>query len=220
MRANVTGSLVTVLVSAALLAGGCAGQKRTALWNGKDFSGWKLFIPDEKVNVNDVWSVKDGVIHCTGKPNGYMRTEDDYSDYKLHLEWRWGEGQYERRNSGVLLHMSGADRVWPKCIEAQLMSENAGDFWLIGGTAITVDGRRTESAGGPTRVVKKSQHSEQPIGRWNSYDIFCKGDTIRCLVNGVLQNHGTSASERSGKICLQSEGAPIEFRNIYIENLD
>jgi len=220
MRANPVVLLVMPVICAALAAGGCAGQTRTALWNGRDFAGWKLFIPDEKVNVNDVWSVKDGVIRCTGKPNGYMRTEKDYHDYKLHLEWRWVEGQYGRRNSGVLLHTSGPDKVWPRCIEAQLMSGNAGDFWLIGGTAITVDGKRTESADRARRVVKKQQSSEKPVGMWNSYDIFCEGDTIRCFVNGVLQNYGSDASESSGKICLQSEGAPIEFRNIYIESLE
>jgi hypothetical protein len=99
------------------------------------------------------------------------------------------------------------------------MSENAGDFWLMDGTAVTVDGKRTVSPGKPTNVKKKQDHSEKPIGQWNTYDIYCKGDTIRLFVNGVLQNDATDASDTSGKICLQSEGAPIEFRNIYIEPL-
>jgi hypothetical protein len=100
------------------------------------------------------------------------------------------------------------------------MHKNAGDFWLIGGTYITVDGKTIKSTGRPTHVPKKEDSSERPPGEWNTYEILCQGDTIRCYVNGVLQNEGTSASETSGKICLQSEGSPIEFRNIYIESLD
>jgi len=212
-------TIISAIVAAVLLtAPGCKSSKKmTSLWNGKDFTGWKLFIPDESIDVHQVWSVKDGVIHCKGKPNGYMRTEADYSNYKLHVEWRWVE---KPTNSGVLLHMSGPDKVWPRSIECQLMHKNAGDFWLIGGTAVTVDGKTTEGTGKPTRVRKKEESSEKPVGEWNTYEIFCRADTIRCFVNGVLQNDATGASETSGKICLQSEGSPIEFRNIYIESLD
>ena len=50
-------------------------QQKVMLWNGKDFSGWKLYVADKDVNVNDIWSVRDGVVYCKGKPNGYMRTK-------------------------------------------------------------------------------------------------------------------------------------------------
>jgi hypothetical protein len=99
--------------------------KKMKLWNGKDFSGWKLFIPTDTVDVHTVWTVKDKVIHCSGRFNGYMRTEADYADYKLHVEWRW---PVEAGNSGVLLHMS-QPTVWPKSIECQLAAGDAGDFW-------------------------------------------------------------------------------------------
>ncbi len=201
---------------AVVAAGGCARQK-IMLFNGKDLSGWKLYVPDGKIDPHAVWSVKNGVIRCEGKPNGYIRTVRPYSNYRLHVEWRWPE---KPTNSGVLLHMTGPDKIWPKSIECQLFAGNAGDFWLIGGTSITVDGRTVSSADGPTRVKKKKPSSEKPPGQWNSYDIYCRGDTIRCLVNGVLQNYGTDASESIGRICLQSEGSPIEFRNIFIEPLD
>ena len=201
-------TLLFVVVLSAFLCGGCARQER-ALFNGKNLQGWKLFIPDENVDVNTVWSVNDGVIRCEGKPFGYMRTIEDHENYKLHLEWRWVE---KPSNSGVLLHMSEPDKVWPKSIEAQLMSGNAGDFYLIGGTSV-------KERGEGTRVPKKHESNERPIGQWNEYDIFCDGDTIEVFINGLLQNRGTEATATSGKICLQSEGAPIEFRNIYIESL-
>jgi hypothetical protein len=209
---------VAVVALAVLAAAGCASQKRIALWNGKDFAGWKLFVAEEDVDVKDVWSVRNGVIHCKGKPNGYMRTETDYSNYKLHVEWRWVE---QPTNSGVLLHASGPDKVWPRCIESQLKSGNAGDFVLIGGTGISVGGKSMQDVSKPYVIVPKKQNSsEKAPGQWNSYDIICRGATILNYVNGVLQNEGTNATETSGKICLQSEGSPIEFRNTYIELLD
>jgi hypothetical protein len=215
MKRRITTQLVLSLaVFAILICSGCASK--THLWNGKDLSGWKLHVDDKNVDVHSVWSVKDGVIHCTGVPNGYIRTEKDYSNYKLHLEWRWAE---KATNSGVLLHASGPDKVWPKCIESQLQAGNAGDFVLIGGTGIKVDGKLNQNTNKIIKVLKKQDSSEKPAGQWNCYDITCDGDTIINHVNGVLQNTGTNASVTSGKICLQSEGSPIEFRNIYIKPL-
>jgi len=193
-------------------------KSRTTLFNGRDFAGWKLHVDDPNVNVDDIWSVRDGVVHCVGKPNGYMRTTKAYHDYKLHIEWRWAA---EPTNSGVLLHAGGQDQVWPRCIEAQLKSGSAGDFVLIRYTGITVDGKEY---GDPSKmfvsIPKKQASSEKPSGQWNSYDITCRGDEIRVYVNEVLQNEGVKATDRCGWICLQSEGSPIEFRNIYIEPLD
>ena len=94
------------------------------------------------------------------------------------------------------------------------MSGNAGDFYLIGGTECR------EHRGMPgRRIAKKHQSNEKPLGQWNTYDILCEGDSIKVSVNELLQNSATETTVNSGKICLQSEGAPIEFRNIYIETL-
>ena len=156
--------------------------------------------------------VKDGLLHCTGVPNGYIKTKSRYANYKLTVEWRWPA---EPGNSGVLLHMREPDAIWPKCIEAQLMSENAGDFWMIGGTTINEQVDKSER-----RVVKKEESSEKAPGEWNIYEIVCKDDMIHLTVNDVVQNIGTGASVKTGKICFQSEGKPIEFRAIYLEPLD
>jgi hypothetical protein len=183
-------------------------QKQINLWNGSDFSGLKFFLEDETVDPGTVWMIKDGVIHCTGIPAGYIYTKNEYSNYILQLEWRWAE---EPGNSGVLLHTQLPDKVWPKCIEAQLKSGNAGDFYLIGGTSIKEQKDKSKR-----RVEKLGASSEKTAGEWNSYHITCKGDSIILRVNDVLQNMGSGASVTSGKICLQSEGKPIEFRNIYL----
>jgi len=146
-----------------------------------------------------------------------MRTESDYSNYILYLEWRWVENE---SNSGVLLHALEPDQVWPRCIECQLKSGNAGDFVLIGAANITVDGEKYTNTERFLVIPKKQESTEKPIGEWNSYKIICRDDEITCYVNGVLQNKGTQASLTKGKICIQSEGAPVEFRNIRLKLLD
>lgn len=191
-------------------------KEKIMLWNGKDFTGWKLFVGNPEHNVTKTWSVGDGVIRCEGKPSGYMRTEKDYANYLLHVEWRWpGKGG----NNGALVHMSGPDRVWPKSLECQLYSQNAGDFWVIGGVETKEHAKGGSRVRG-RRTIKLKDSSEKPLGEWNTYDIICKDDWVVVLVNGVLQNVATGCSVKSGKICLQSEGMPIEYRNIYVEPLE
>jgi len=210
--------LMIILMALAMMFGNCSsgGSKPVELWNGKDFTGWKLFIPGDSVDVNTVWMVKNGVVHCSGVPNGYMRTEAEYENYELNLEWRWVT---EPGNSGVLLHIQGGDAVWPKCLEAQLKADNAGDFVLMGPSTLTVDGEKHDSTERFHGIPKKQESNEKPVGQWNSYRIVCEGNDVTLYVNGLLQNAGTAGSYSRGTIGLQSEGAPIEFRNITLESL-
>lgn len=208
-------STVLLLVMLSFL-GSCSGPAPKPLWNGKDFSGWKRFIPGDSVDVNTVWQIKDGVIHCSGVPTGYMRTEASYTNFKLHVEWRWPD---KAGNSGVLLRCLNLDNVWPNCLECQLWSGNAGDFVIIGPGSIVVNG--TEYTNPEKFKIIKKQHEniEKPLGEWNSYDIEASGPNVSCTVNGVVQNKGEKCSFSSGPIALQSEGAPIEFRTITIQEL-
>ena len=74
-------------------------------------------------------------------------------------------------------------------------------------------------AGRGRNVKKRGDSAERPPGEWNEYDIVCRGDSIRVMVNGVLMNEATRCTEFEGRIGLQSEGAEVEFRNIYLEPL-
>jgi hypothetical protein len=189
------------------------------LFNGKNLDGWKIFVDPKfkDVTPEDVWSVKDSVIHCKGKPFGYLITENEYGDYVLTVEWRWPE---KPGNSGVFVHVSGKDQIWPKGVEAQLFHQNAGDFWLVGDFKLKVDKERQDKRT-PRHFnrMNKEQAVEKAPGEWNRYEITCKGDTIKLVVNGKMVNEGTDAEATRGKILLQSEGAPIEFRNIKLKSL-
>ncbi len=220
-------SAVIVLASLGCILAGCQvfsgpvvePQSKIMLWNGQDLSGWKPFNPGEKADAKEksIWSVKNGAIHCEGKPDGYMRTTTAYSNYHLHLEWRWPVGK--ANNSGVFFHLNGPDKLWPRCIETELKHNNAGGIVLLHGTGVTIDGENKQDLQEKYVILdKKKPSSEKPVGRWNILDVYCGNGTIRNVVNGVLQNEGTDITDNSGWIGLQNEG-PVEFRNIYLEPL-
>jgi len=215
----------TMLVSVSLVAVSMAAveevkpvvpREKILLWNGTDYTGWTRFLRETTANVDQTWSIENGLLRCTGKPAGYMRTQTAYADYHLQVEWRWPE---KPGNNGVLVHTSGPDVVWPRSLECQLAAGNAGDFWVIGGLEFAEHAKGGKRVNG-RRTTKLRESSEKPAGEWNRYDIICKDDWVVVLVNGVLQNVATGCSERSGQICLQSEGAPIEYRNIWLAPLE
>jgi hypothetical protein len=180
------------------------------LFNGKDLSNWAFHLKDPAADPAAVFTVKDGLIHISGDPFGYMRTKDIYSEYKLHVEWRYPG---EASNSGVFIHAQQPDTIWLKCSECQLKSGNAGDF-------VCMNGAKMNEQKANSRVVNKmAASSEKPVGEWNTMEITCKSNTIEVYVNGVLQNKATGVSENKGHICLQSEGKDIEFKNVFITNL-
>ncbi len=202
----------TALSGRTLFAQAKTTGEKINLFNGKNFDGWKLFIPDPSVDTSKVWSVQEGgVIRCEGKPAGYMRTEKEYENYRVTLEWRWPAAP---GNNGLLLHCQLPDEVWPKSLEAQMYHENAGDIWVIGGADYK------EHVDKSTRqTVKMHPHNEKPLGEWNHFEAVCDGDTILLYVNGLLQHKATQCTLSKGFIALQSEGAIIEYRNIVLEPL-
>lgn len=190
------------------------------LFNGKDLAGWKTYLdPARNGDPAKIWTISDGVIHCEGSIPGYLLTDNEYENYVLRLQWRFPPGS-RGGNSGVFVHVVGPDMIWPKGIEAQLQHLAAGDFWLVGGAKLKIDEERHD----PRNVrhyyrFKSKETIEKPIGEWNQYEITCDGNNIKLVINGHYVNQGTDGELSKGKILLQSEGAPIEFRNIELEPL-
>lgn len=197
------------------------------LFNGKDVDDWIFFTDNAKAKKADVWSVSDGVLKCAGKPAGYLQTKRWYRDYELELQWRWpGE---KGGNSGVLVHTSTPLVFfgWPKSMEVQLQAASAGDFWVIcKGVDIRVENeseRRAKPVAGNQhthrRVRRLAGKFEKPVGEWNKMRVICSGDEVKVFINGQLANHGTNSTVTEGAIALQSEGTPIEFKDISIKPL-
>ena len=185
-----------------------AGSQKTELFNGSDLSGWECFVnPESGVPASDVYRVVDGNIRIAGQPFGYLRSAEKYGDMKLHAEWRWvGEGT----NSGFFVRIQDGDKLWPNAIECQLCSGKAGDFVMLGGSKIE-EIECVEAF----PVKERIGDYENPVGEWNVAEVVCEGNKITVYINGNLQNECTCDST-DGYVAFQSEGGPIEFRNIYV----
>lgn len=186
----------------------CERGKTTVLFNGKDLSGWKAVLKSAEGETFDgeTFSVRDSVLHVTGKPFGYLRTEKKYSDYRLHLEWRWAGA--EAVDGGVFNRLQDGDKVWPLGVQLQMTPKDMGV--LMGGIKI-------EGLEGPfykkDRIVEEI--AELPVGEWNEMEFLCKGGSIKVWLNGVLVNEAV-CDALDGYIAIQSEGGPMDFRNIYL----
>ena len=205
------------ILSAIFLLVMCTPAPKTIeLFNGKDLTGWVPYTdPLDSANNEEVYFIQNGLLRVSGVPVGYIRTEQAYEDYVFHAEWRWvGESS----NSGLFQRIQEPDKKFPHSIEVQLFAGNAGDFVMLGGSSIA--NLPPEEAAKNFPVQKKMNPSnEKPVGEWNTAEITCKGDSIIVYINGTLQNKAGGAP-RSGYIGLQSEGGPIEFRNLTLTPLN
>jgi hypothetical protein len=213
------GTVATVLSISRV--GEAADEGWTKLFNGKDLTGWDTFVDPRAKDVKpeDIWSVKDGVIICKGQVPGYLLSKEEYDNYVLRLEWRWGDTAARGRNSGVFVHVVGPNKIWPKAIEAQLMADHAGDFWLVDGAKLWVNPARQDQQT-KRHYLRMQDGVEKPLGEWNQYEITCKGNAIKLVVNGHVVNIGTESELTRGKILLQSEGAEIHFRNVELKPIE
>lgn len=206
-----------------LLAGmvslGFAEEDWKPLFDGKSFSGWTIEMKDA-ASAETIWTINDGIIVVNGKGQapGVLRTEKSYTNYELEFQWRWPNAP---GNSGCLIHTSSPKEIsiWPKSIEVQLFSGNAGDFWLIGENIEVNDSQiAPDKKGKPSRRrLNLTDNSEKPLGEWNTMRIIAKDSTVEVYVNGELVNKGWNSSVNSGAICLQAEKADVQFRNIRIK---
>ena len=126
-------SLAVLAASLFCFSNGANAQKTEKLFNGKDLSNWNFVVDKNSVPADQVYSVRDGKIFITGQPFGYMYTKEKYSDYKLHVEWRWPNGD-SNANSGIFLHIADLKNPFPNGIECNLQAGRAGLFVLLGGS--------------------------------------------------------------------------------------
>ena len=209
---------IAVLAAAAslLVLPSCRQEKGTPLFNGKDLAGWVAVTDpaDSTGAAEGTFTVRQHVIAVSGTPNGYLRTEKPYNDYRVSLEFRWVGGK--GTNSGFFQRLRGEDKIWPSGLECQLGAGHVGDFIGLGGYRI--EGVEQNPSGFSFKPRTSGTDPEKPVGRWNEVVVECIGGHVRYTVNGVLQNECDIASS-SGFIALQSEGGPLEFRNIRIREL-
>ena len=228
LKTGVRIALLATLAAAgaALCTAPLAGFEETSfrdLFNGRDLSSW--------VNVNtdkDTWSVKDGMIICTGHPIGVMRSEREYENFILHIEWEhiepggnsgvfvWSDAkpQQSRLPNGVEVQMLELDWVnlHKQNGEPAPLAYVHGELFGVGGVVTTPDNPR-----GPRS--KSVENRCKPRGEWNTYDVVCVDGVIKLAVNGKFVNGISHSTQKKGYLCLESEGAEIHFRNIRLLEL-
>ncbi|MBK1881748.1 DUF1080 domain-containing protein [Luteolibacter pohnpeiensis] len=222
---------IQLVAALSLLCAASAFAEPISLFNGKDLTGWSADVPeaDGKPDTKPSFIVRDGLLVSLGKPGGHLISDKGYSDYKLVVEYRFPK---DKGNCGVLVNASTPRFLYgmfPKSIEVQMESGNAGDFWCIGENIEVPDMEKRRPhqegqtmGGGPSdarRILNLTDGSEKPLGEWNTMEIECKGDEIIVHVNGDLVNHGTKCTASSGKIALQAEGTEVEFRKVEMTSL-
>lgn len=195
-----------------------------SLFNGEDLTGWHVDVPamDENPDTTDAFIVRDGLLVSLGDPRGHLITDEEYSNYRLEVEYRFPG---EPGNCGVLVHAStprALYEMFPQSIEVQMMHENAGDFWVIVEDITVpdmVERRGPEEEWGiregeNRHIANLTDDSENPLGEWNQMTIETLEDSLKVWVNGDLVNFGYNATAESGQIALQAEGAEVEFRKV------
>jgi len=216
----------TAAAGLAPVRGAGAQGRAVRLFNGKNLEGWYIFVPGEPKNQDSlgIFKIEDGVIHVSGEKFAFLSTEKEYENYRLTLEFKWGQKKWPPRlnaprDAGILYHCVGPDKVWNKSLELQIQEGDTGDMWLTSGEggppSLTVLGRTYRGG----RVVKWAEH-EKPHGEWNTVQVVARGNRIQHWVNGRVNMVGTDASLSKGRINLQSEGAELYYRNITLERLD
>lgn len=190
------------------------------LFNGRDLTGW--------VNANcapETWSVRDGMIHCTGRPTGALRTARQYENFILEVEWRH---MSSGGNSGVFIWgtpIAAPGVPFLRGIEVQVLDHGFnvtgknewytthGDVFPIHGATMKPFGRHNGDRSFPSE--ERSKGSPE----WNHYRIVCTNGVLRLHVNGKEVSGGENCNYRKGYLALESEGAPVDFRNIRIKEL-
>ena len=199
-------------------------QKKVNLFNQKDLTGWYAFEPKtgKHSNASDIFSVENNMIRLYGKDAGYLMSLESFENFQLTAEFRWNTDasfvrKSDNRNSGLmyLVPDDAADELWPKGIQFQIKEKATGDFILL--KEVTLNVNETKTIAGKSVESKFFRSAEKPVGEWNKIKITVKNGTVIQRLNGKLVNKGTESSVNQGRILLQYEGFPIDFRKITIK---
>lgn len=193
------------------------GADWVSLFNGRDLSGW--------VNVNcapNTFTVRDGMIISTGIPTGVMRTDRQYENFELELEWRHLQ---PKGNAGLFVWshpVTAQGQPFTRSIEVQVLDGRNSETYTSHGDIFAIHGARLNpDRPHPNRAMRclPSEWRAKPSPEWNHYQLVCSNGVIKLAVNGKVVSGGSDCSPRKGYICLEAEGSEAHFRNIRLREL-
>lgn len=238
LRKLVVACLIAVLASPAAVRSEDAVAAPKAFIDGTGL-GWVALGEKDFANVNcdaETWTWKDGFAKCTGQPVGVIRSVKRYTNLELVAEWRHLKSA---GNSGIFLwaqedNLNSLKRnQLPVGIEVQVLDHgyveqyeqkngkkpdwftSHGDVFPTGTAKMTPF---PPVAPNSSRSFPR-KHLSKGINEWNHYYVRAINGEVRLWVNGEEVSGGTGCDPRSGFLCLESEGSPVEFRNLRIREL-
>ena len=203
-------------------------------------AGWRMLTLADFTNVNcfsNTWTTDGMVIKCTGQPVGVTRSLQTVTNFELVIQWRHLKSG---GNSGVFVWASEEAlkdlkpcQLPPGGIEVQVLdhgyteqyeksSGKKATWFTTHGDVFPVGKSKLKpfpplSPGGERSFPSKNL--SKGVGEWNHYYVRCINGEVRLWVNGEEVSGGNHAQPNWGYLCLESEGSPIEFKNLRIRNL-
>lgn len=181
------------------------------LLNAEKFpENWIFYSAEKDSKLSDTWKMETSasdqspVLICGGEPFGYLRTEKEYENFEFSLEWKYTSDP--NGNSGILIYTCEDDKIWPKSIQIQLHGPTTGSIFPSGGAKSdnTLD----------------LKNMARPLNKWNKCVVTSRDGKLSLVINGKKVGEVTGCVPKRGAIALQSEGAEIHFRNIWLRELD
>ena len=233
-------SALATLALAAVVVGQSPPPTPKAFIDGTG-PGWRTLGAADFTNVNcasNTWTWKDAGVHCTGEPIGVIRSTQMVTNLEMVVEWRHLKSA---GNSGVFLwatersirDLEAGNGRLPEGIEVQVLdhgyteqyekqSGKKADWFTSHGDVFPTGKADMKpfppAAPGGKRSFPRKNLSKG-VGEWNHYYIRAINGEVRLWVNGEEVSGGTGCKPAFGYLCLESEGSPVEFRNLRIREL-
>ena len=183
-------------------------SKVVSLFNGKDLDGWVI-------ENHGNFSVRDGLL-TIDRGTGWLRSEKTYGDFTLTLEFRFLD---EGANSGIFVRTGRTSREdengWPdngyqvQCMDALSGPAPLATMIPYGAPAFTHESD-----------LEALKRANKRVGRWQRFEITCRGELLRVILNGSVITMASEIKNRAGHIGIQAEHGRLEFRKIRIRRYD
>ena len=226
MNINFNYRLLIFFVLSTLVATKMQAQSTIKLFNKKNLKGWYAYEPvsGKQKDAAKIFHVDKKIIHLDGDKIGYLMSEKSFKNFQLTVEYKWNTDstvgrKSNKKNSGImyLVPITTPDTLWPKGIQFQVKEGATGDFVFLQNVVLEVKGKKTEA--GKSVVSTRFEDAEKPFGEWNTVVITSLNGNIKQELNGKLVNEGIQTEILEGRILLQYEGYPIDFRKVVVKKL-
>lgn len=198
------------------IAGKPLGEMPIILFSGGDLGGWAPHLGNEPMETCKAWEVSDGELICRGRrfiDPGDLWSTGRYEHYVLTLDYK-ADAKDGDSGIGLLLTEKGerAERG-PQYLEVQLLPENGGDIYQIGGVTIKAGGKPVDFQ------CPRIADPKDIAGNWNRIKLIVRNGTVTVEINGVTVNRTSEGPRGPGRIVLRNEGSPFAFRNLMLQPL-